>query len=287
MIFESVNVKYEVINLTDEFEEYAVYLCRCGNVKYTICCLKSEKLKKRICPLLIKMQEIAGYDDLVDIFTDRNDICAVFRYDECGTTFNEVCDDESLSLGKKLDIVYRFCSDLCIRNIPFYMAADMLKNSNVGVRNDGRIGFCYRLCEMEQYADSDMTEFCRIFGGIIQKLFKAEKREFEIDEIDKFADGIINDTPADYIELFGRFQRVYTELCDKINSGKLKSRNKGVRIWSRLKVIVPMLKNFVIGALLILACFILARTLFTDKNSDKETIKSIGSIIVEENIDSK
>lgn len=281
MKFESTESVYEVVNLLNKNNDYESYICYAENNEYLILILKSDNVKKSCCSLFAELYENENSFYIKDIFTCKNNVAVVFNCDRINCNF-KLASGNDFSYEAKLKFLYDIISGLCIYNIPVCIMTDMLKNCNVGYKSDHNVGFFFNLKEIENYNEFDNKYYTKVFSDEVLKLFHSEIKNEIGEDISDFCCELKKNNPLNYIELFERYQKIYTSLCEKLKNDGITPKTKGIKFWKIFKKIISIIKTVVTVAILLLALWFLIATLRNNKTRGSGIFKNIGTIDIEE-----
>lgn len=282
MVFESIRKSYTVLNLIEKSRDLDTFLCRSGDETCLLIRLKSDLIKKSTCPVLIDMYDDAGFNDIIEIFTYQSDIIAVFKYSGPVSGFDDACENGSFTYEKKLKMLYDVISELCVCDIPVCLAEDMLKNSNIGYKNDSTIGFCCILKTPENYGSRNMETFAAALAEKTKKLFKEEIESNMANDILQFCDDVCENNPNSYLELFERYKSLYDTLEKKLKDGTMIPETRSIKIWKTIKKLIPVLKALLTLLVIISALFLLISSLIPKGSDESGSFRNIGTVIIEE-----
>lgn len=282
MKFESEFNEYEVINLIDSLNLYDIYLCKCKKRKYIICRIKSESLKKDVLELFLDMKNKGEFDDLSEIFTDREDLIIVFVYNNLQDGLENYLEDLNKSFEQKLDFFYNVLSCFCVHQTAVCVACDLLKYNNVGIRSDGTMDCFYQLKEMAAYKEFDMKRFSQILSEKLKTAFKYELEDKRFLELKLFLHNLTENVSSDIMELFKQYCKIYELFKEKISKGSLNDESKKQKALKLFKRVTVIFKLLAAAVVLAAAAWLVVSQIKEKSEDGGSSFETIGEIIIEE-----
>lgn len=276
MKFESVSNSYEVINLCQSSPEFDIYTCVCGK-QYLLLCIKSDALKLSCCEVFLPLLEAGEFDGIQQLFTDRDNLIAVFTSNTLCDTFQSAAQQET-SFSERLEFLHTVLSGLCIHGVPVPIACDLLLHDNIGCMADGNPGCRYVLHEIASYNQLDMAEFSRVLAGKVRQLFELELQDGELKQ---FCRMLEREPPNQILTVFEQYHELYLQYQAKFAEGGLSQNSSKEKLIKLVKGLITALKLLLTAAALAAAVWLLLKAALPDEKQGG-TMEQIGEIPIEE-----
>ena len=243
MVIESYEKRYQVLSLDGVSEEKELYTCEQeGSLrKYRIIRLKDHALVLRVLAFLMEEKKKGTLADLVEVFSNGQDLCVVFAAAE-GREFLSFLEEEP-SLKERIQVGHNVLEKLVLYDMPPYFMCQNLSFEHILVEEDLSVGFSYTLDVISEYQNFTEKQAQMYVYHFLSSLFQVELARKTVDAMEAFLKELLKGKYTDNLAVFKQYEQA-AALTLQIPGEELRlPKTKFFQFWQKLKKGMPFFKK--------------------------------------------
>lgn len=264
MLVRTQQQRFAVVRVLRETPEEEISLCRelteNGGL-YTLARFRNPDICRLMLPTLARQRDNVAFSDYLGLFTQEGDLYARFRYTDA-PTLTQRLEAGKWSLPERLEVGGNLLERMTLQNMPGFLQYEALREQNITVDDALCVRFNYLLEPLSIGFAVDMSLICIRVEELLRELFAPELAAKSAPELEEFLARLAACGCATYLEIYSGYDRVRTQLQQRVLTGQVEPQTWLFRLWRRIKGATRFVRPLLAGLVVVAAFCYLLYTVF-------------------------